>query len=305
MSPEQARGAPDVDHRADLYALGVLLFECLAGCPPFDSPSDLGIINQHAVAAPPEINKLNPELPAALSPMLCKALAKRPEDRFQSAGEFLAALEAALDPPVESPSVEPVQAPAEPEIDYQPYEAARSVPAPAPEPGMSSSVLEPQLQPAPPIPRRQWVWPVIALGAVLMAGGVHLFLRGSGRAALPEPGERVAAPIVPVQPMNLPPDAALVAAPSEAGGAEDVAIAVPVKPVAQLGALKVTSVLSGKPYPASVEVDGEDSGDTPATLELPVGKHTVRVQRAGFQTVDTHVVIKPRQTASVSVDLIP
>ena len=67
----------------------------------------------------------------------------------------------------------------------------------------------------------------------------------------------------------------------------------------------MTSVLSGKPYPAAVEIDGNDAGDTPLTVKLAAGDHKVRVLRAGFQTTEKVVNIKPHGTATVDVDLIP
>ena len=91
MAPEQARGDP-IDHRADLYSLGVILFELLCGRPPFLSrrPAELW----HEIISRPPLAPaaLNPEVPAPLAAIALRLLAKDPRERFQSADEVAAAL---------------------------------------------------------------------------------------------------------------------------------------------------------------------------------------------------------------------
>jgi serine/threonine protein kinase len=92
MSPEQAQGLEQIDHRSDLYALGCVLFEMVAGRPPFTGPSVGRVIQQHVQSPPPSLRSLRPETPAALDAAVQRALAKNPADRFQSAEEAMAAL---------------------------------------------------------------------------------------------------------------------------------------------------------------------------------------------------------------------
>ena len=93
-APEQIEGR-EVDGRADVYALACVLYECLAGEPPFHRPSEVAVLNAHLHAPPPKLTRAAPELPAALEPVIAKALSKSPLDRYASCGEFLAAARAA------------------------------------------------------------------------------------------------------------------------------------------------------------------------------------------------------------------
>src|SRR5436309_11676379 len=85
MSPEQAAGAPDVDGRTDLYSLGVVLFEALAGRPPFSSVSAAAVLDMHQHQKPPDVRSLRRDVPKGISPVLTRALAKQREERWQTA----------------------------------------------------------------------------------------------------------------------------------------------------------------------------------------------------------------------------
>jgi tetratricopeptide (TPR) repeat protein/predicted Ser/Thr protein kinase len=91
LSPEQAKGT-DVDARSDLFALGALLYECVAGHPAFAGGTVVEIAAQilHVDPVPP--SKFNPGVPRSLDRVALKALAKKPDERYQTADEFVAAL---------------------------------------------------------------------------------------------------------------------------------------------------------------------------------------------------------------------
>ncbi|MBI4950838.1 MAG: serine/threonine protein kinase [Myxococcales bacterium] len=89
MSPEQGQGQA-VDARTDIYALGVIAYECLAGRVPFAADSYMGVVTKHLYARPEPIPSPQAE---ALVSVAMRCLEKRPEDRFQSMGELAAALE--------------------------------------------------------------------------------------------------------------------------------------------------------------------------------------------------------------------
>ena len=92
MPPEQATGAAAVDQRADVYALGVILFEALAGVRPQDSPTDNAGTSERSNTASADLGRLCTEAPPGLLRVVTRALSTCPEDRFPSADELARAL---------------------------------------------------------------------------------------------------------------------------------------------------------------------------------------------------------------------
>ena len=85
MSPEQCRGDVEaVDHRTDVYAMGIILFQMLAGEPPFSSPIFGDLLIMHVTSTPPSVAARNPSVPKSLEAVILKALAKAAGDRFPS-----------------------------------------------------------------------------------------------------------------------------------------------------------------------------------------------------------------------------
>ena len=94
MSPEQVDGSQEIDRRSDLYSLGCVLFECLAGKPPFQDPLEEAVLRMHSTRPAPEVRALRDELPRPLADAIMRALRKAPRERWASAEEMLEALSA-------------------------------------------------------------------------------------------------------------------------------------------------------------------------------------------------------------------
>lgn len=101
MSPEQAMGHADLDRRADLYSFGAVLFQMMTGVPPYEGEDSQEVVRQHLSAPVPDPESRKAGIPAWLSAVIVRALAKDRTERFQSAGEMARA----LDPVLPNPSV--------------------------------------------------------------------------------------------------------------------------------------------------------------------------------------------------------
>jgi tRNA A-37 threonylcarbamoyl transferase component Bud32 len=95
VPPEQIEGAP-VDGRTDVYSLGCVLFECLAGQRPFERESELAVVFAHLNEPPPRLSDVRPDLPNAFDDVFASALAKSPHARYSTCGELVEAARAAL-----------------------------------------------------------------------------------------------------------------------------------------------------------------------------------------------------------------
>jgi len=157
LSPEQARGET-VDSRSDVYSAGCLLYELLTGRPPFVGDSPVAVAYQHVrePAVPPSQHEddLTPEIDA----IVMKALAKRVEDRYQSAAQMRADIERYL-------AGRPVQAVLAPATS----ETAAVTPRPEPTDHRAETAIRPPLPPEPDRRRRRAPWALAALVAVLVA----------------------------------------------------------------------------------------------------------------------------------------
>ena len=93
MAPEQAAGDPHTDHRADIYAAGLVAYEMLAGHPPFQGTTPQTLVAAHLTQPPPPLATVRPSVPPELAAIVHKCLEKRAADRYQDANELLAALD--------------------------------------------------------------------------------------------------------------------------------------------------------------------------------------------------------------------
>jgi serine/threonine-protein kinase len=230
MSPEQARGDKDIDGRADLYALGAILYQMLTGRLPFEADTPIGLVLKHVTEPPPRLRDSRPDLPPACDAIVAQAMAKEPDKRFSTASRLTDALELTLDTPPATPEPEParaplpapqsgerephsvspaqaVPAPAPQSGEREPHSVspAQAVPAPAPQPAIpTATVVRPQPA-APPAPSRAFS-PLLIGGIV--AGAAGLIAVVSVAAALFNPP----APVAPTDsPASSAPTAAIAA----------------------------------------------------------------------------------------------
>jgi serine/threonine protein kinase len=94
MSPEQIQGDREIDGRSDIYSMGVVLYQMLCGTVPFEGTTAASVMMMHLINPIPPIYDKNKTLPPAIQTVLDTAMAKNPDDRYQSAGEFAKALQA-------------------------------------------------------------------------------------------------------------------------------------------------------------------------------------------------------------------
>ena len=136
MSPEQGAGERELDGRSDLYSLGVVLYEMLAGEPPYTGPTAQAILARRFTGEVPRVRQVRPTVPESVEQALLKALAPVPADRFQSAAEFARALvpsplTATAPMPAAAAQQAPTQATAAPTVATSAPSRPRRVAAPA------------------------------------------------------------------------------------------------------------------------------------------------------------------------------
>jgi serine/threonine-protein kinase len=186
LAPEQASDSRKADIRSDLYSLGCTCYFLLAGQPPFPYGSPTDKVIKHAMLEPQALAQLRPEVPPAVTAVVRRLLAKRPEDRFQTPAELAATLAALpLGPPAPAPQQEEYRGAAG---DTGPGWSSLEGPVPAP------TAAAPRAA-----PRRRWPWLVGGGTATLPALVLLLVLIFRGRPLSP--------PATVPQPPN-PPDAA-------------------------------------------------------------------------------------------------
>jgi serine/threonine protein kinase len=260
MSPEQLQGQ-QVDGRTDIYALGVVLFEMLAGWTPFTAPTPMAIMYKQMNELPPPLRQVNVTIPEWLEQIVGKALAKQPAQRFQSAGELATALRLRRQP------------------------AAAAVPAPS---RRRTPTPAPTVREAAPgeTRRRGGAVPILAgaiavLLVILIGGGLYFLFGGGGGGPSTATSPTVVAVVASPEPSDTlvpsvaPTDTPLSAPTAERDTPEPVVV-----------------VVTATPEPTSPAAP-----TSPPTLELPTVQPTSPPPTEATTTAPTRAPTKAPTTA--------
>src|SRR4051812_27378542 len=240
MSPEQCRGTREIDHRTDIYALGVILYEMVCGRAPFTSEGFGEMVHLHISAAPPPPRTIDATIPQDLERLILSCLEKEPADRVQTMADLHAALTGRPTPPR-------ITAPTQPQRLQQPVQPAN--------PTTFTQAAHARDLGTDVISRSGGrKAPVIVLAALAIAGIVVWQMRGSSRSGPAAPVIVAPAPADPAPAAEAPP-----------------ANAVPAK---------VTAALVTEPSGARVvrEKDGAVIGMTPFRESWPSGGGVLKLR---------------------------
>lgn len=306
MAPEQVAGQA-TDNRTDIFALGVVLYEMLTGKPPFEGDNLSAIMYRILNEAPVPPSARNPRVPAAFDGVIARALAKRPEDRYASAGEFARALRALAGLPEADDALPAVPAKAKGVAASAPADPQAATvflpPRAAGESGAAAAAIGDARQ------TRRWLAlalvPLAALAAYLLLHRPPQPASGEARQAPATAATRVtpaASAAAPATRAAPPPQAA--PRPPRPAASSDAArpappVAPPSPPVAAAPA-QATVTVGIHPW-GEVYVDGKRIGVSPplTRFKLDPGRHRIEIRNPGFASYRDTVDLAPGQSIKI------
>lgn len=189
MSPEQARGLTEVDHRSDIYSLGALCYEMLTGRVPFERTTPHAVLHAHIYEPPPLLRQINPRIPKPVEDVVLRALEKDPRARYQTASGLAANLQAGFAAPqarARAEGIRPRPGTARETRRQVPKESVRARPMEVGKPSLAQIALA-------------------ASGLLLIVLVVYLIANvGNGSFPTPTPGGSVTSVVTTVKPGSYP-----------------------------------------------------------------------------------------------------
>ncbi len=315
MSPEQVSGGGELDHRSDIYSVGVILYQLAALRCPFEGESPVTVAFQHVREVPTPPRQFNPQIPAGLETIILRCLEKEPDRRYQSAEELRSALQEmlkgwqdrteAIDGSAIARLVESRTTEATPTV-------ADSRSRPTPE--LATKMGTPQLSlegvdpptvrdKAPPKKGRTAPGPAASKGARprrlsstnlwALVVTVSLLVVVAGYLVVRQSGRREAGPVATAPSTSIPASTSVESRPTSSVSPE------PRPPV--VGTLAISS----DPTDALVEIDGHEVGRTPWREKLPPGSYRVVLSKVDFDRLDTTFSVLAGETAGGTLRLKP
>jgi eukaryotic-like serine/threonine-protein kinase len=279
MSPEQCRGTKAVDHRSDMYSLGVIIYEMLVGHPPFVSEGFGELVNMHLNVMPTSTRNERPEVPEALDALVLKMLSKSPDGRFADMLELQAALKSAGGP------LFGVRGGSSPDLASRPPGSLKTEP---PNPRLGETTFTTGVGERLDVPRAgggrgKWIGVALAValagGYFALSGGAHKADRATATPPVTAPLPQPAVPAVSATPKPIPP-----------------------------AVKKVTVKLASDPSGARVVDDAGDEvlGTTPLVLSRPTGGSLkVRFEKEGYGPATRTISLDTDHSLELDLDPKP